>query len=79
MVRAIITFISIFQGLLAPNGLSLDFPQGLLHSVPAGELGNLHELLVQCKNPVDGKLDLTRQQAAQQLIEILEKYTATAK
>lgn len=65
------------QGLLAPGGLSYDFPQGLLHSIPDEEMDKLSplpELLTQCKNPKLGKLDLNRMQSAQKIISVLEKY-----
>lgn len=65
------------QGLLAPGALAVDYPQGLLHSVPTEDkdrLSQLPDLLLQCKDPSHGKLDLDRILAAQRLITILEEY-----
>ncbi|ODN01116.1 Deleted in autism protein 1 [Orchesella cincta] len=69
-------YYAVCAGLLAP-GLSYDFPQGLLHSLPdedSDKLQSLPGMLLQCKNPKLGKLGLNRIEAAQRLIEILDSY-----
>lgn len=70
----------ILKGLLAPESLAYEFPQGFLHSIPNDDskLTGLSDLLQECKTPSSAHMFVTRNQAAQQIIALLDNYLATA-
>lgn len=67
----------VFQGILAHDPLTADFSRGLLHSIPEEDKANLphfEDLLQQCKDPAHGVMDMTRVEAAQELLRLLTQY-----
>ena len=76
------------QGLLAPGALADEFPNGLLHSPPSEltsdpSFGRFVDILQKCKDPqykaTTNDFHMTRVEAAQELIIILEKYLKSLK
>jgi len=70
-------YYAVCAGILAPDPLVAEFPKGLLHSIPKGDteqLSGLSDLVEQCRDPSQGTMGLTRVEAAQKLIKLLDEY-----